>query len=856
MFSAENRGRLEEVINTSVDKAMKRGFSELYSHPSKGQLSEMRTPEKRRRVGDDGAGPSDGTPVNAVAASPSPTRAVLRSTGLGNILTAGFSLGQGVQSGQEVCSVRMVEPLPRNADEDCSVLLPELRAMLGNRNAVFKSQMQSDVAATVRRSEANAIVIMPTAAGKSISFLLPCFMDNPGSATIIVVPLVALKEELFQRCRGFGISAVMWTPGMSRATTTDQSRTVYLISAEHLDMGSFSTFVRQLNGKKVLTRIVVDEAHLSVLWSDFRPCLQRMQYTLQSLKCQVPTYLFSATIPPRDTANVLMAHGVGNAIVFRMPSVRKNVGIHVTYCRAVPTRTVREQMHAAVTRCLTKICRSEEAKSGVRVLVYAQRIDDLVRLRAQFHVNMDALDVAAIEVLIYTGKMSTDRRTKTHQDWTAELPPNKVRVMLCTNAFGTGIDSDRVVAVIHFGGSNSIADYAQEIGRAGRNGLAATALLVYSDHFASRIMTTMMGATGSEHGRLAGMEDVPMASVARASQFSEFRNWAETDNVCRKNALYAVLDGTPPGMCLYDATSSNCDVCNRVNAEGTGGDDLDVMDVEQLLPPVEVGTPQATPRDGASRRTPGVLVFGGRGGAGPSLSIGGARQPDTGTGARSDPITPVSVRRNLLSELESEGAENIVSGATGDDEDIPLIYVLTTNATNVVRATREIVEQIRGKCPHCLVRKNMLVEHERCPLNMYCGICCSTKHRRGQCPCRRMLQGKCVRCGLSSVRGVNLHDYQSFGKMTCPFKICQDICIILYHVGYEQDSILLPLMNSEQRQKLLVDVRLRDGASMMKEFMGWLLLNNDHLQHTITIFLQWARRCELTINPPGLWITA
>ena len=67
----------------------------------------------------------------------------------------------------------MVEPLPRNADEDCSVLLPELRAMLGNRNAVFKSQIQSDVAATVRRSEANAIVIMPTAAGKSISFLLP-----------------------------------------------------------------------------------------------------------------------------------------------------------------------------------------------------------------------------------------------------------------------------------------------------------------------------------------------------------------------------------------------------------------------------------------------------------------------------------------------------------------------------------------------------------------------------------------------------------------------------------------------------------------------------------------------------------
>ena len=164
-----------------------------------------------------------------------------------------------------------------------------------------------------------------------------------------------------------------------------------------------------------------------------------------------------------------------------------------------------------------------------------------------------------------------------------------------------------------------------------------------------------------------------------------------------------------------------------------------------------------------------------------------------------------------------------MSGATGDEEDIPLIYVLTTNATTVVRGTKEIVEQIGGKCPHCLVRKNLLVEHERCPLNMYCGICCSTRHRRGQCPCRRMLQGKCVRCGLSSVRGVNLHDYQSFGKMTCPFKICQDICIILYHVGYEQDSILLPLMNSEQRQKLLVDVRLRDGASMMKEFMGCLL---------------------------------
>ena len=197
-FSAENRGRFEEVINTNVEKAMKRGFSELYSQPSKGQESEKCTSDKLRRVIDQGSGPSERTPCNAYGASTSPTSAVLRSTGLGNTLTAGVSLGQGVQGGQEISSVRMVEPLPSNADEDCSVLLPQLWEMLGNPNAVFKSQMQSDVAATVRRSEANAIVIMPTAAGNSIYFLLPCFMDAPGSATIIVSPLVALKEELYQ----------------------------------------------------------------------------------------------------------------------------------------------------------------------------------------------------------------------------------------------------------------------------------------------------------------------------------------------------------------------------------------------------------------------------------------------------------------------------------------------------------------------------------------------------------------------------------------------------------------------------------------------------------------------------------
>ena len=121
-----------------------------------------------------------------------------------------------------------------------------------------------------------------------------------------------------------------------------------------------------------------------------------------------------------------------------------------------------------------------------------------------------------------------------------------------------------------------------------------------------------MGASGSDQGRTPFIEDVPLPSVALPSKFSEYLNLAETDNLCRKNALYSVLDGTSPGLFLYDADSTKCDGCNQVHAQRTGGGGhLDQFDVQHLLPPVQVGRTDASKRDGTSRRTPGGLLFGG-----------------------------------------------------------------------------------------------------------------------------------------------------------------------------------------------------------------------------------------------------
>lgn len=839
---------LGKVISDNVERVLKRQFSELGSFSTGGGSSDQQTPlgPKRARGNAGMDGSAKCSQDNDLYNSPTASVAPLRRTEVGRTLTPRLSLGLPPGCMKEVSSVRMVEPLPRNIDEDCAILLKALRRMFGNPSATFKSQMQSDVVATIRSCESNAVVVMPTAAGKSICFLLPCFMDSPGNVSIIVVPLVALKQELMKRCEAFHIPAVMWSPTNSASELRNPTGRVYLISAEHLEMSSFSKFVRELNGKKSLRRIIVDEAHLSVLWSDFRPCLQRMQYTLQSLKCQVPTYLFSATIPPRDTANVLMAHGVSNAFVFRMPSVRKNIGISVRYCRAVPVDLVRKQMQKAAIEGIVDVCRSEEAVRGARILVYAQRIDDLVRLRAQFSVYMTTEQLDMIEVFIYTGRMAKVKREETHQQWCATLPGGRVRIMLCTNAFGTGIDSERVVSVIHFGGSNSLADYAQEIGRAGRTGNAVQVLLVYSDNFASRMMSTMLGSNTPHHACTTGMEDVPMTSVARTSQFSEFRNWAESEQVCRKNALYTVLDGIPVGLCMNDPESINCDVCNLRKLGGTTTTQRQGFDLDDILPTAnKVGNTNLNEQE-VSPPTARVLVFGQN-----SADVAGGQRVSTcvqGT-ANVDSNLYEHSRRDIFTQAGDNSGEEEV-------DELPLLHVLANNPEVLVRGMREIVAQLGRSCPHCLVRKNILVEHERCPIKIFCGICCSGQHRRRQCPCRRNLQGKCVRCGMASICGVNLHESETFGKPSCPYKICQDICIILYHIGYEKDVLLLPLMNVEKRQKLLVDVRLRDGASMVKEFMDWLLQSKEHIQHTVHIFLGWARRSELVIDPKGLWITA
>ena len=87
----------------------------------------------------------------------------------------------------------MNRPLPRNHDEDRVFLLDHLRLMLKDSRAVFRSQIQSDVTATVLAGSMDTLVVLPTAAGKTVCFLLPCFIEKSTKCTIVVVPLVALK---------------------------------------------------------------------------------------------------------------------------------------------------------------------------------------------------------------------------------------------------------------------------------------------------------------------------------------------------------------------------------------------------------------------------------------------------------------------------------------------------------------------------------------------------------------------------------------------------------------------------------------------------------------------------------------
>ena len=335
-------------------------------------------------------------------------------------------------------------------------LLATLHTHFGH--AAFRSGQEQLVAAVLGGRD--VLAVMPTGSGKSLGYQLPAVV-LPGT-TLVVSPLISLMKDQVDELNRRGIASAALHSMLSSdgrrevlaAARAGQLRLLYMAPERFAS----NSFVRLL-GELPVARFVIDEAHCVSEWGhDFRPDYRRLRGAAAACRAgggtpgRPPIAAFTATATPEVRDDIIALVGLESAQVLVAGFDRPNI-----FLRVEPIDG-EDDKHELLPRLV----------SGRRALVYAAT-------RRSTEAAAATLQEAGIQAAAYHAGLEDGERTRV-QDAFAD---GSLRVVCATNAFGMGIDRPDVDAVVHFAIPGSVEAYYQEIGRAGRDGRAATATLLW-----------------------------------------------------------------------------------------------------------------------------------------------------------------------------------------------------------------------------------------------------------------------------------------------------------------------------------------------------------------------------------------
>ena len=365
---------------------------------------------------------------------------------------------------------------------------------------VFRPLQREAMDAVV--SGRDSLVVLPTGGGKSLCFQAPAVIQ-PGLA-VIVSPLISLMKDQVDTLVGNGVAAGLYNSSQSAGEKSaivaglreGRYRLLY-VSPERLVGEGSDHFLALLSSCRV-SFIAVDEAHCISQWGhDFRPEYRQLGQLRNRLP-GISIHAYTATATARVRQDIATQLGLQDPLTFVGSFDRPNL-----LYRVLPRATLKRQ--------LTDVLARHRDEAGI---VYCTSRKEVEALAAW-------LTATGTPALPYHAGLSDAERSRNQDAFLSE----RVNVIVATVAFGMGIDRSNVRFVVHAGAPRSLEHYQQESGRAGRDGLEAECLLIYSsaDFMKWRVMLEQNGEfTDAARTLLRQMERYASSVGCRHRHLSEY----------------------------------------------------------------------------------------------------------------------------------------------------------------------------------------------------------------------------------------------------------------------------------------------------------------------------------------------
>jgi len=302
----------------------------------------------------------------------------------------------------------------------------------------------------------DAVVVMPTGSGKSLCYQLPAMILD--GVTLVVSPLISLMKDQVDALQARGLPATFVNSSIPEAeqharieSLRRREHKLVYIAPERFRSSRFNAALQSIP----ISLVAVDEAHCISTWGhDFRPDYLRLRHVIRSLG-NIRTLALTATATPYVRSDIIQQLGLEHPQTFVSGFDRPNLRIEVVHTEKVKEKIAR----------IKRLSQSHEG-SGIVYASTRKAVEEVGR----------ELKRAKVSVSTYHAGMTDAVRVRAQEDFMN----GRTQMIVATNAFGMGIDKRDIRFVAHYQMPGSIEAYYQEIGRAGRDGLPSTCVLLFN----------------------------------------------------------------------------------------------------------------------------------------------------------------------------------------------------------------------------------------------------------------------------------------------------------------------------------------------------------------------------------------